>query len=163
MNAISFNYSQEDVKRAFDLHFLRKFPIRSRLMLILGVLVLGASLVLFVVPMESYPNMKWVFLLMGVFYIGFYFYRKRVMVNLAMKNPTIKDMNSMTLSEATIKFAGEKGESDIPWSAFKDSLEDEYSFLLYLSKQNFFILPKKHFTEDQLSLIRSALQTSNEG
>ena len=162
MNSITFNYSQEDVKKAFELHFLKKFPIRSRLMLIMGMVVLGVSLVLFVFPVEAYPNMQWLFLLMGIFYIGFYFYRKRVMVNLAMKNPTIKDMSSMTIQDDSIKFAGEKGGSEIPWAAFKDTLEDDYSVLLYLSKQNFFILPKKYFNQEQLTIIRSALQVSNE-
>ena len=84
------------------------------------------------------------------------------MVNLAMKNPTIKDMSSMTIQDDSIKFAGEKGESEIPWAAFKDILEDDYSVLLYLSKQNFFILPKRHFNQEQLTIIRSALQGSNE-
>lgn len=163
MNSIEFNYTQEDVKNAFELHFLKKFPIRSRLMLIMGVVVLAASMVLVVFPVKAYPNMQWLFLLMGVFYIGFYFYRKRVIVNLAMKNPTIKDMNNMTLQRGSIKFAGEKGESEIPWSAFKETLEDDHSVLLYLSKQNFFILPKKYFKREQLDMIYSSLQASNEG
>lgn len=161
MNPTTFNYTKEDVMKAFELHFAKKFPLRSRLMLILGVLVLLASLVFFFVSVPAYPNMKWIFLFMGIFYIGFYFYRKRVMVNMAMKNPTISDMGSMQITNQHITFSGDKGSSEQAWSNFTDILEDDSSVLLYLSKQNFFILPKRCFSEDELNIIRSAISSSN--
>jgi uncharacterized protein YneF (UPF0154 family) len=161
MNTITFNYTRDDVLKAFELHFAKKFPLRSRLMLILGAAVLIGSLVQFIVPFIAYPNMKWILLLMGVFYIGFYFYRKRIMVNLAMKNPTIADMGSMEFSLDKIRFSGEKGASEQVWSNFIDLIEDENSLLLYISKQNFFILPKRCFSDEDLNLIRSSMQKDN--
>ena len=161
MNSIPVAYTKADVFKAFDLHFAKKFPIRSRLMLILGVPILAASLVLFLVSLEAYPKLKWIFLLMGIFYIGFYFYRKRVMVNLAMKNPTIAKMGAMKIAKNHIRFSGDKGYNDQPWSSFIDCIEDNDSMLLYLSKQNFFILPKRCFSPEDLASVRASITRPN--
>lgn len=77
---------------------------------------------------------------------------------MAMKNPTIADMASMTISTNQIKFAGEKGFSEQPWTNFKETIEDDDSLLLYLSKQNFFIIPKRYFSKEDVDLIRTSIK-----
>lgn len=143
MNTFDLNYTQQDIEKAFDLHYNKQFPLRSKLLLILGVVLLLTALFFVFIPEGVFPSMKWIFALMGIFYIGFYFYRKRTMVKLAMNNPTIRDMRRIEFHDTHIHFSGEKGYSKQEWSNFIEVHSDEASTLLYLSKHNFFILPNR--------------------
>jgi hypothetical protein len=161
MKVIDLNYTVGDIEKAFDLHYAKQFPLRSRLLLILGVVLLFTSFVFFFIKQGVLPSMKWIFALMGVFYIGFYFYRKRSLVNLAMKNPTIRDMRKIELKDKYIRFSGEKGYSEQEWPNFKEIHEDNQSILLYLSKHNFFILPKRYFNREAVIFIKQKVIISN--
>lgn len=157
MKTFDLTYTKEDVEKAFNLHYNKQFPFRSKLLLILGVILLLTAFVFVFINQDIFPSMKWVFALMGIFYIGFYFYRKRTMVNLAMKNPTIKDMRKVELKESHIRFSGEKGYSEQEWSNFIEIHADEFSTLLYLSKHNFFILPSRCFDETASRFIQDKI------
>lgn len=80
------------------------------------------------------------------------------MVNLAMKNPTIKSMKKAEVSEESIVFVGSNGYSKQEWVNFKQFFEDEFSLLLYLDKHFFFILPKQLLSNEQVSFIKSKIQ-----
>jgi hypothetical protein len=121
--------------------------------------LLLTALVFVFVQQGTFPAMKWVFALMGIFYIGFYFYRKRTMVNLALKNPTIKDIRKVELKEAHIRFSGEKGYSEQEWSNFKEIHSDQFSTLLYFSKHNFFILPARCLNETITEFIQEKIKS----
>lgn len=155
-------YTSEDIQKAFDLHYSKQFPLRSKMLLLLGLILLLTAIYFFFAPLENYPSMKWIFTLLGFFYIGFYFYRKRSMVKLAMKNPTIKDMRKIILSKGTIRFEGEKGYSEQEWKNFQEFHENDDAILVYLSKHNFFILPKRNFSKEQISFTLEQLQSRND-
>ena len=161
MKAVPLNYEIADIEKAFDLHYNKQFPFRSKLLLLLGVILLISSFVFFFVQFGPYPSMKWIFALMGFFYIAFYFYRKRTMVKLAMKNPTIRDMRKVELLDQHIRFSGEKGYTEQDWQLFKELHEDEFSILLYLSKHNFFILPKRFFDAAEIDFIKTKIKGQN--
>jgi cation transport ATPase len=159
MKTLDLSYTKEDIEKAFDLHYNKQFPFRSKLLLILGVILLLTAFVFVFVHVGAFPSMKWIFALMGIFYIGFYFYRKRTMVNLAMKNPTIRDMCKIELTEAHIRFSGEKGYSVQEWDKFNEIHSDEFSTLLYLSKHNFFILPSRCLEAMDKSFIEGRIKS----
>lgn len=154
-------YTKEDIQKAFDLHYSKQFPIRSKMLLLLGLILLVTAIFFFFSPPAKFPALKWLFTLMGFFYIGFYFYRKRTMVNLAMKNPTIKDMRKIKLTEEHIRFEGEKGYSEQLWGNFKEFYHNEDALLIYLSKHNFFILPKRSLSEKSLHFALEKLKANN--
>ncbi len=154
-------YSEEDIKKAFDLHYAKQFPLRSKLLLLLGSVLLITSIYFFINPSEKLPIMNWLFALMGFFYIGFYFYRKRSMVKLAMKNPTIRDMRKIILTEDHIRFEGEKGFAEQKWNNFNEYFDNEDAILLYLTKHNFFILSKRFLSKESEAFILNKLSQNN--
>lgn len=149
MTEIPISYKAEDIEKAFDLHYAKKFPIRSRLVLFLGMILLLAALVLLFVPNPAFPKLKWLLLVVGFFYVGFYWYRKRTMVKMAMNNPTISRMQALNFDHNNLSLIGDVGQSQWQWQDFTEALVNENTALLYLSAHNFFILPKRFFTSEQ--------------
>lgn len=88
---------------------------------------------------------------MGLFYTGFYFYRKGSLIKMAMKNPTIKDMNKISFTDKAIRFEGKGGFFEQEWIKFNEAFFDENSYLLYISTHNFFIIPKRLMNKEQQS------------
>lgn len=156
-------YTAEDIGQAFDLHYANKFPIRSRLILLFGVLLLLIFFILFFIPTSpnnipgNVPKYQWLFLALGVFYILFYFYRKKSIVKLALRNPTLKDMETIELHEHFIRLKGKNGESNVPYVDFKEVGEDDNSLLLYFTKNNFLIIPKRIFNSQELKQFKDYL------
>lgn len=149
MNTFDIKYTHSDLESAFNLHYAKKFPIRSKLLLILGVVLFIAGLGLFFVEMPKLGSLKWLFFFMGLFYVGFYFYRKGSLIKMAMKNPTIKDMKKVAFNDQTIRFEGDGGFFEQEWSKFNEAFEDDKSILMYMSKHNFFIIPKRLMNKEQ--------------
>lgn len=149
MNTFNLNYTKADLEAAFNLHYAKKYPVRSKLLLILGLLLFVGGIALFFVQMPKLVNLKWLFFFMGLFYVGFYFYRKSSLIKLAMKNPTIKDMKKISFSDKSIRFEGDAGFFEQEWDKFIEAYQDENSILLYLNKHNFFIIPKHVMTKEQ--------------
>lgn len=141
----SFTYTYTDIERAFNLHYAKKHPFRSKLLLILGVFLLVAFIVLSFLRGISaeLPQLKWLTLVVALFYIGFYFFRKKSIVKRAMLNPTLNQMESITIKPDGLVLKGKNGEGNVAYSSISDTEEDEYSFLLYFTANNFLILPKR--------------------
>ncbi|MCB9226657.1 MAG: YcxB family protein [Chitinophagales bacterium] len=156
----NFSYTHADIEQAFNLHYAKKYPIRSKLLLILGVLLLVLFLVFFVAKSMSstLPQLKWLLLVMGLFYIGFYFFRKKSIVKRAMLNPTINQMESISINKEVLKLKGKNGEGDIAFSTITETEEDENSFLLYFTTSNFLIIPKRLLNAQELNELKSYLK-----
>lgn len=157
MTEIPISYTAEDIENAFDLHYAKKFPIRSRLVLFLGIILLLAALVLLFVPNPAFPKLKWLLLFVGFFYVGFYWYRKRTMVKMAMNNPTIARMKALNFNHNNLFLIGDAGQSEWQWNDFVEAIVNENVALLYLSPHNFFILPKRFFTNEQWTELMQVL------
>jgi len=158
MKAILIDYTKADLAAAFNLHYAKKFPIRSKLLLFLGLFLFVLGAVLFFIPIDRLGNMKWIFFLVGLFYIGFYFYRKNSLINMALKNPTIKDMEKLAFTEKNIRFEGKKGFFEQDWDKFEEIHQDEDSTLLYSSKHNFFIIPSRILNDDEKNKLNNILK-----
>lgn len=141
-------YEAKDIEEAFELHYSLMFPIRSRLLLFLGLALLLGALILVFVEVPSFPKMKWMFLFLGLFYLGFHKYRKSSLIKLAMNNPTIQKMNFIRFDDKSIVFGGNDGQTEQLWSNFMKSTANETCRLIYLSTHNFFILPKRFFSTE---------------
>ncbi len=149
MITIPFKYTKDDISKAFDLHYLKKFPVRSKLMLITGLALLFFSIFLFFIKNEAIGNLKWMLLVLSIIYLGFYSFRKKSLVKIAMRNKTIVDIKEITFNNVEITFKGEKGYSTQQWGEFEDIAQDDYTTLFYLSKYNFFIVPMRILDAEQ--------------
>lgn len=159
MNTFNITYTKADLEAAFNLHYAKKFPFRSKVLLILGVILFAIGLLLFFVDIPKFTNMKWLFFFMGLFYLAFYFYRKYSLIKLAMKNPTIKDMKKIGFDDTIIRFEGDEGYFEQELLKFNEVFHDNDSVLLYMSKHNFFIIPKRIInSEQQASLLKNLSQ-----
>lgn len=157
MTEIPISYRAEDIEQAFDLHYAKKFPIRSRLVLFLGLTLLLAALVLLFIPNPAFPKLKWLLLLVGFFYVGFYWYRKRTMVKMALNNPTISKMKALRFDKNSLFLVGDTGQIEMKWHDFTEAIVNDNTGLLYLSAHNFFILPKRFFSTEQWSELLQVL------
>lgn len=160
-NSINFTYTAADLEQAFSLHYLKKHPIRSKLFILSGVVVILLALILIATNNQEFAKAKWVLLILGIFNIGLYFFMKKKMVNLALKNPSIKDINSLSFDNVKVRFQGAKGYFEKNWNEFTDLIEDEHSVLLYLTTNNFFIIPKRILAENDKALLLSIVKQTN--
>lgn len=151
------NYIKDDFKSAFSLHYSSSFPIRSRLMLVLGIILLLIGVVLFFANIAVFPYLKFIFLAMGVFYLAFYFYRKSGIVDNAMRNAGLSGEHTITISDNGVNFEGEKGLSEQNWNAITHCNEDASSWLIYFSPSQFYIVPKRLYSAEEKSRVDALL------
>lgn len=157
MISTRFSFTKEDIKNAFELHFLANFPIRSKLMLISGVGLMLTGLVLTIKPdiVTDLDYLKFVFFGIGLFYIAFYFYRKRVLENSALESPSLAGEQQLQVTETEVSFKTDKGIAGRPWDRLKKAVSNDKTLLLYFSDNQFFIIPKRTFNQADKAKLES--------
>ncbi|MGB1248609.1 MAG: hypothetical protein ACPG4Z_06965 [Chitinophagales bacterium] len=158
MITVETEFTREDIKNAIELHYNHKFPIKSKLMLIVGFLmvVAGLSMTFMGWPVEQ-PYLKFLFVGIGIFYIGYYFYRKKQMLDRAAKNSSLVAKHKISVSENSVSFLGEKGKSEKKWAEIEDKAVDEKTILLYFTVDQFYILPKRMYNADELKTVEDTI------
>lgn len=157
MVSARFSFNKEDIRNAFDLHFLANYPVRSKLMLISGVILVLIGLVLTVKPdiVTDLDYLKFVFFGIGLFYVLFYFYRKKVLVENALQSPSLEGEQLFTANENEVSFKTHKGVAGRPWDKLNKAVVSNESILLYFSDNQFFIVPKRIFNQKDAQAVES--------
>jgi hypothetical protein len=158
------SFTKEDIKNAFDLHYASNFPIRSKLMIISGIGLLLTGFLLTVKPdiVDGLPYLKFVFMGLGVFYIVFYFYRKKVLIDTAHESPSLAGEHLVTINEESVSYKNPDGVAMKKWSDFRKAVVNQDTILLYFSDNQFFILPRKLFNQTEIKNIQDLISKNIE-
>lgn len=147
----NISFSKEGLSDAFKLHYNTKYPLKSRMMLIFGVLTLFVGLSFFLLDFpKNPPLLKHIVVLAGFVYIGLYFYRRIQLFKRAAAQKTFQGKFTFELNNKGIAFGQNDSVSRCEWDKIEDLIEDEKNILFYFGKDKFYILPVYELNESQI-------------
>lgn len=151
-------FKKTDIENAFKLHYNSKYPIRSRLMLFAGFFLWFLSMIFtyFNFP-DSYPYLKYLLGVVGVFYIAMFYYRRKKLFERASKQTAFQGEFTFEINDKGIVFGKKEGVSNCSWSEIEDIVKDEYTVLFYFGKDRFYILPLESLSEEQQDSLADVL------
>jgi hypothetical protein len=153
-------FEKEGLEKAFKLHYDTKHPIRSRLMLFMGLLTLLLGFFLFYIDFPKEPSfIKHLIVLSGVAYILLFFYRKKQLYARAANQKTFQGHFVFELNKKGLVFSQADKKSVCEWAKMIDIVQDEHHFLFYFGASNFYILPKKALNESQIQEAKECINT----
>lgn len=152
-------FNTEDLKHAFELHYNSQYPIRSKFMLISGVVLLLLG-VFFLIndPFENLPYVKYTLVGLGAFYIVFYFYRKNKLVDRAVKSFNFLGKYDLVVNKEYFGVKGAKGISYKKWQEYTHAAENNFCILLYFGETQFYIIPKRVFSQADLKILHEQMK-----
>jgi len=65
------------------------------------------------------------------------------------------------ITDERLEITGEQYKSDLSWNLIPKVEETRDSFLVYMAKQNAHILPKRNFTNDEITIFKQIVQQAN--
>jgi hypothetical protein len=155
---VTIQFTPEDLQLAYKLHFLKMNPFRSRLVLILGVLLVLLGFLL--VFLQSIAGMitwiSWFFVVYGILIVVYYYWRISRMGKAGFKK-LIEFHHPFTFSFTNegVKSIGKTAKSDNTWEHYQVALVRPEIILLYPNKLRFVLLPKKYFTDEEFEQLRT--------
>lgn len=153
-------FSKEGLTEAFKLHYNTKYPLKSRMMLIFGLLTLVLGLVFFILDFpKNPPLLKHIIVLAGLVYIGLYFYRRNQLYKRAASQKTFQGNFTFQLNEKGIAFGQNERVSRCEWNKIEALIEDESNILFYFGKDKFYILPLLGLNSAQKALTKEIINT----
>ncbi len=161
---ITFKYTPELLQRAHELHYKKFFPLRGKIILILGLFSVWAGILLLLV--KGGGNNLWYsvpLIVYGLIAVIIHFYIARTIGRRAFKK--LKDYHnpfSILIKDEglTIEIMG--NEYPVPWQDIKKALITPELILLYPSDAVFFIFPKENFSAHDFESFSKLVQENNE-
>jgi len=149
---VTIQFTAEDLQEAYKLHLIKMNPFRSRLLLILGIiLVLLGGMLVFLQSMVGMINwMSWFFIVYGIIIVLYHFWRLKRMGRSAFKK-LIEFHYPFTFSFTTdgVHSDGKTARSDNSWMHYQWAIMTSNMILLYPNKLRFIMLPRKYFSTEE--------------
>ena len=156
----SILFTSDDLQLAYTTHFRKMYPVRSRLLLIIGIIsfLIGALLLIFQFfsKVSDYTNWaSWFLLCYGLIIIFlFYFNLKRIGKRMYSKMPDFKTPFQYKFTAENIEVKAENVNSDNKWEHYQTALISAEVIMVYPNKFRFSLFPKKYFTEEEFSQLK---------
>jgi hypothetical protein len=153
---VTIQYTAEDLQKAYNLHFKKMHPFRSKLVLILGGLLV--LLGVFLAVLQSISGvitwMSWFFVIYGMLVVFYYFWKYNRMGKTAFRKLTeFHYPFTFTITEEGIQTVGKNVESKNSWEHYQSALVTQHFVILYPNKLRFVLLPKKYFSDEDFALL----------
>lgn len=146
----NISFSKESLTEAFKLHYNKKHPIRSRLMLIVGLILIATGFLFVGINFpKNLPLLKHIITLVGLAYVLLFFYRRKKLFERASNQKTFQGEFTFELNKKGLSFGKKEGVSKCAWNKITDVVQDENSILFYFGKDKFYILPLKELSTEQ--------------
>jgi hypothetical protein len=149
---VQIQYTPEDLQRAYEAHLFSYYPIRTRLLLIFGVisvLYFIFALVLYLIRDDAYSfSFQFFFLLYGIAMILYYRWKINRMGKTIFKQlDDFKAPMDFTISEELVYVSTSNGTSaNRTWNSFIKVLIMKDMILLYPNQINFLFFPANYFS-----------------
>ncbi|MEI6852430.1 MAG: YcxB family protein [Bacteroidota bacterium] len=153
-------FTSEDLQLAYTTHFQKMYPVRSRLLLIIGALsfLIGALLLTFQFFSKTHDYTNWAswFLLCYGFVIAvLYFYNlKRIGKRMYSKMPDFKNPFSYKFTAENIEVKAPNINSNNNWEYYQSALVSPDVIMIYPNKFRFSLFPREHFTEEEFRQLK---------
>jgi O-antigen/teichoic acid export membrane protein len=154
---VSIQFTPEDLQKAYSLHFKKTNPIRSRIVLILGIILVFLGILLAVLQSMAgiITWISWFFVIYGILIVTYYYRKIGRMGKAAFKKLVEFHFPfSFTITSESVRTVGKTITSDSTWDHYQFAVVTEQMILLYPNTMRFVLLPKKYFSDaefDQLN------------
>lgn len=160
---VTIQYGHEDLQNAYALHFRKLYPVRSKLVLILGTILVFFGILLAV--LQSITGliswMSWAFLLYGILVIAYYYWRFRRMGKAAFKKlVNFHHPFTFTITPEGVNTVGKNVSSNNTWDYYQMSIVTDQMIILYPNKMHLVLLPKKYFSHEEFSQLNAWVKTN---
>lgn len=156
---LNISFSQPALEQAFKLHYNTKHPLKSRVMLIFGVLIILIGFFLFYLDFPKNPEyLKHIIVFAGLVYILFYFYRRKKLYERAAAQKTFQGNFTFELNNKGLAFGKEDKASKCTWTQIEEILQDENNILFYFGKDKFYILPLVNVATEKQNEIQEIIK-----
>ena len=159
-------FTPEDLQLAYTTHFRNVYPVRSRLLLIVGFIsfLIGAILLTFQFISGTQNNINWAswfLVIYGVIIALLYFYNlKRLGKRMYSKMPDFKNPFTYKITSVNIEVKAENVNSNNNWGYYQSALITAEVIMIYPNKFRFSLFPKKYFTEEEFSEMKKWISAS---
>ncbi len=159
-------YSVENLQKAFSTHTNKVFPIRGRILLYLGLLLLWTGLVLLLINYTQQVKPAYVFyILAGLIFIAVHFFTTKNLGKQAykqLKNRAALEYN-FSFSDNGFDIEAENSKQHYDWSAITKAVIHKDLVMLYVSKQTFYFVQSINIIEGSMDnlqeLVNSKVKT----
>jgi hypothetical protein len=154
-------FKSEDLQLAYTTHFRKMYPVRSRLLLIVGFIsfLIGALLLVFQYASGTHNNINWAswFLVCyGIIIALLYFYNlKRIGKRMYKKMPDFKNPFNYKFTAEDITVKAENVNSNNNWEYYQSALISPDVIMIYPNKFRFSLFPKTYFTEEEFNQLKT--------
>ena len=152
-------YTAEDLQWAYSLHYQKKYPMRSKLMLITALvsIVVGVAMVNVSVAIPSAQESSWIswfFLCYGLMILVMYYMNfKNIGKRIYQRSPDFQKPFHYTISETNLEVKTESFHGNNEWTHYTSAMLVSDVLLLYVNKYRFNFLLKKLFTDEEFNRI----------
>ena len=163
--SININYNYSDLQIAYNLHFKKLYPIKSRLLLLFGALLVIIGLLLCFLDnhLEKSILLGVLYTILGIITICYYYWMYKTMgKRMFKKMPDFSNEYHYDFSNEGINIKSKTIDSDVKWDYYKSALISNDIILLYPNKLRFNLFPKQNFSQEQydwlISIIKSKIK-----
>jgi hypothetical protein len=147
MIELEMKYTRQNLQKAFKLHYNKAFPVRGRILQVLGFLLIWVGALLILIYKDStHRTINFIYIIAGLFFIGLHSY---LMSNLGkftykrIKHPD--QVFKFTISDEKILVSSSTSGVSLEWEQIVKAILDKEVIILYVSKLQFYFLPKENF------------------
>ena len=163
--SININYNYSDLQIAYNFHFKKLYPIKSRLLLLFGALLVIIGLLLCFLDnhLEKSILLGVLYSILGIITICYYYWMYKTMgKRMFKKMPDFSNEYHYDFSNEGINIKSKTIDSDVKWDYYKSALISNDIILLYPNKLRFNLFPKQNFSQEQydwlISIIKSKIE-----
>ncbi len=149
---IEILYTPEDLQKSYQIHFNKMYPIRSKMVLILGILlvVLGILLALLEHTGSRSLLLGTSYIFLGFIAVGFYFWnRATIGKRMFKKLPDFSYPYIYTIGDEGLLVTSKNITTEVKWAHFWKAVICTDMILIYPNKFRYNLFPKKYFTPEQ--------------
>ncbi len=160
----TIQYEADDFQLAYSTHYRKKYPVRSRLVLIISAISIIAGIVLFIYDMNKggvfYKNFAaWFLLLYGmVIAIVFVKNMRTIGKRTLSKLPDFSRPLHYVFNIGEIQVSSETINNVNKWEHYQSALFTGDLIMIYPNKYRFNFFPKKYFTDEEFSQLKQWIQ-----
>jgi hypothetical protein len=154
----TIQYTSDDLQLGYSLHLKKMYPFRSKLLLLLGTLIIFLGFMLVVLQAMA-GGVNWIslsFIAYGIAILAFYYWKYNTMGKSALKKLiNFQSPFEFSISEDRVLTVGKSTSSESKWEHYQLAIVSGKIILLYPNKLTFVILPKKYFSVEEFALLSS--------
>jgi hypothetical protein len=153
---VDINYTADDLQRSYTMHFKKLYPVKSKLLIIFGILIIGlGTTMLFLkgVFVDS-ESLAWFYVVFGFIAIAYYFWQYGTIGRRMFKKlPDFHSPFHYEISDQGIKTTSKTIDSDVKWDHYKRAIITDDMVLLYPNNLRYNLFPKRFFSGNDFDLL----------